>query len=54
MFESSDKESGQEDPVSSPSSLKRLMRRASDTSFVNKTIKSATKMYVRFKNWLIT
>ena len=54
MFESSDKESGQENLVSSASSLKRLMRRASDTSFVNKTINSATKMYVRFKNWFIT
>ncbi|QNI97095.1 tyrosine-protein kinase family protein [Synechococcus sp. RS9902] len=54
MFKSSNEESGQENLVSSASSLKRLMRRASNTSFVNKTINSATKMYVRFKNWVIT
>ena len=54
MFKSSNEESGQENLVPSTSSLKRLMRRGADTSFVNKTIKSATKMYVRFKNWFIT
>ena len=53
MFESSDKESGQENLVFSVSSLRTLVRRASDASFVKKTINSTTEMYIKFKNWFI-
>ena len=53
MFESSDKESGQENLVSSVSSLQKLVRRASDASFVKKIINSTTEMYIKLKNWLI-
>ena len=53
MFETSDIESDQENTVSSASSLKGLIRRASDTPFIKKTINSTTEMYIRFKNWFM-
>ena len=53
MFKSSDTESDQESLISSTSSLKNLIRRASDTLFAQKTINSVTKMYIQFKNWFI-